>query len=208
MEILNPDIESYLTSVVPERGDVLQDMEKLADERGFPIVGPLVGRLCHQLARAIGAKRVFEMGSGFGYSAYWLAQALPEDGQIFLTENSAEDLQLAQSFLERGGLSDRAVFLRGDALELIQQVEGSFDIILSDVDKEQYPATLDLVVPRVRRGGLLITDNMLWHGRVLNPGTDRASNAVVEYTRLLFESKKLWTTIVPLRDGVGISLKL
>ena len=208
MNLLDPEINRYLINLLPERDPILLEMETYAQQRQFPIVGPLVGRLCYQLVKMINAARIFEMGSGFGYSAYWMAKALPENGKIICTETSTENIKLAANFFERGGLVNKVEFRQGDALEIIQQVDGPFDVILNDVDKEDYPRALELMVPRLRKGGVLITDNLLWHGRVVQPNPDRATQGVLEYTRMLYSSKELWTTIIPLRDGVGVSLRL
>ncbi|MFQ5752461.1 MAG: O-methyltransferase, partial [bacterium] len=156
----------------------------------------------------IHARRIFEMGSGFGYSAYWMAQALPDNGKIICTESSEKNINTAKEFFQRGGLSEKVEFHKGDALELIQQFEGQFDLILNDVDKERYPESLELIVARIRKGGILITDNMLWHGRVVESNPDRSTQGVLQYTKSVYTSKELWTTIIPLRDGVGISIKV
>ena len=208
MQILDPKINKYLTDLVPERDPILQEMERLAEERHFPIIGPLVGSLCYQLVKAINAKRIFELGSGFGYSAYWMAMALPEVGKIICTDGSKDNLKLANDYFQRGGLDSKVEFQQGDALELIQEIEGQFDIVLNDVEKERYPKALEIITPRIRKGGFLITDNMFWHGRVVDPYPDKATRGVLAYTQNVYSSNQLWTTVIPLRDGVGISLKL
>lgn len=208
MTILDAKIEHYLTELSPERDAVLKEMETIAKDRNFPIVGPLVGMLCYQMAKAIGAKRIFEMGSGFGYSAYWLASALPEGGELYFTELSHDNLKIAKDYFQQSELLKKIKFRQGDALEIIQQTEGQFDLILNDVDKEDYPAALELIVPRLRKGGMLITDNLLWHGSVVETNPERSTQAVLKYTKNLYNSKALWTTIIPLRDGVGLSLKM
>ena len=208
MQILDPRISDYVESLLPERDSVLHEMERLAQEKNFPIVGPLVGRLCYQMVRLVEARRVFEMGSGFGYSAYWMALALPENGKIICTERSEENIKRAEKFFQEGGQAEKVEFRHGDALEIIQTLEGQFDVILNDIDKRLYPQSLDLIVPRLRTGGLLITDNILWHGRVLEKSQDPDTEGVVKYTKWLFDSKELWTTIIPLRDGLALSLKL
>ncbi len=208
MQILDPRISDYVESLLPERDSVLHEMERLAQEKNFPIVGPLVGRLCYQMVRLVEARRVFEMGSGFGYSAYWMALALPENGKIICTERSEENIKRAEKFFQEGGQAEKVEFRHGDALEIIQTLEGQFDVILNDIDKRLYPQSLDLIVPRLRTGGLLITDNIFWHGRVLEKSQDPDTEGVVKYTKWLFDSKELWTTIIPLRDGLALSLKL
>ncbi|MCG8604933.1 O-methyltransferase [bacterium] len=206
MTILDPQIDDYLQRMIPKRDAILAEMEQLAAERGFPIVGPLVGRLCYQLVKMTGARRILEMGSGFGYSAYWMAMALPKGGRVIATEASKDNLELAEAFFRRGDLLDWVDLKHGDALEIVSEVNGQFDIIVNDIDKEDYPKSLDLILPKLRHGGVLITDNMLWQGRVIE-ARDAATQAIVDYTRRLYEHEELYSTIIPLRDGVAISVK-
>jgi predicted O-methyltransferase YrrM len=207
MRTIDPQISGYLTEIIPKRDAILTEMEQLATERAFPIVGPMVGRLCYQLVKMTGAKEILELGSGFGYSAYWMAKALPSDGKVILTEASKENLALAEGFFVRANLLDKAELRHGNALEIISEVDGEFDIIVNDIDKEDYPKSLDLILPRLRRRGILITDNMLWQGRVVEEIRDPATQAILDYTKRLYEHEELYTTIIPLRDGVALSLK-
>ena len=208
MDIVNPAIEEYLRQVAPPGDGVPLEMERLADRRHFPIVGPLVGRLLNVLARSISARNVFECGSGFGYSAYWFALALPSGGRVILTEGSAENCASARGFLSRAGLMDKACIEKGDALEILPRHAGPFDIIFCDIDKRDYPRVYPLMKPRLRAGGLFLCDNMLWSGRVADvQRTDEDTRGIRELTRLLYADPDLATTILPLRDGVSISLK-
>lgn len=205
--IVDPEIERYLESLLPERLPVLKEMEALAAERRIPIVGPVVGRILAQLAQISGAKRIFELGSAIGYSTIWLALAAGDSGEVHYSDGSRENARLAQAFFERAGVSGRIHIHVGDALEALSATEGDFDLIFNDVDKEGYPAVLEQAPARLRRQGLLITDNVLWHGRVLDP-QDEASRAVVEFNRKLFSMSDFWTCILPVRDGISVALKL
>lgn len=213
-KIVDPEIVEYLFKVTPERDAVLKEMESLADERNFPIVGPLVGRILYQLVILSQARKIFELGSGFGYSAYWLAKGLGDSrsgqdgGKIFCVEGSEENVCLAREFFKKGGMEDRVDFRNGDALEAIEEEEGPFDIIFNDVDKEQYPEVFRKAVPKLRKGGLLISDNLLWHGEVLSKDPDEATQGIQEFTRLIYDSKELFTTILPVRDGISVSIKI
>lgn len=207
--MLPPDIHAYLQQWVPDRDAILAEMEELAARRRFPIVGPLAGRVLAQLALLIGARRILEMGAGYGYSTYWLARALPPDGRIIAIERSGDNAGLGQEFLRRAGLVSKVEYFVGDALQAIQEMAGPFDFIFVDIDKEQYPASLALTLPRLRVGGLLVTDNMLWSGRVVAAEPSEASTrAIQQYTRLLYATPGLYTTILPVRDGLAVSLKL
>ncbi|MBI2163206.1 MAG: O-methyltransferase [candidate division NC10 bacterium] len=207
-DIVVPRIERYLESLETTRDAVLTQMERQAAERDFPIVGPLVGRMLCLLAQSIGARRILELGSGYGYSAYWFTRALPDDGELILTEASAENLAQAKEFFREGGVRCRVRFEPGDAFEILERLPGEFDIIFNDVDKQQYPSAFHKAVPRVRRGGYFLSDNMLWGGRVVEDHSDPTTRGVLELTRLLFRAPNLYTTILPIRDGVSVSLKL
>jgi len=208
IDILHPQIESYLTSVAGPSSPVAQEMERLAKERRFPIVGPLVGRLLLQQAALLKAKRVLELGSGYGYSALWFAMAVGEGGTVVCTEHSADNVRLGKEFLAKAGVSDRVQWHVGDAHEWVRKIEGPFDIIFNDVDKAQYPQSFRLSESKLRVGGLFLSDNMLWFGRVAEPNPDADTRGVLELTRMLYADRRYATTIVPLRDGVSISLKL
>ena len=207
-DIVFPRIEQYLESLETTGDAVLADMERRAAEQDFPIVGPLVGRTLCLLARSIGACRILELGSGFGYSGYWFARALPKDGELILTDASPQRIEQAQEFFERGNVRCHVHFEVGDALEILERLPGEFDVIFNDVHKEQYPAVFQKAVPRIRGGGFLICDNMLWGGRVMGDATHPSTQGVVELTKLLFQASNLYTAILPIRDGVSVSLKL
>lgn len=206
--ILNPAIEEYLTHLETPHDQVLAEMQRYGDERRFPYIGLHVGRILFLLARLMGARRAFEMGSGFGFSAYWLALGMGPEGRVTLTEHSPENSDRAREFFRRGGIEDRARFVVGDALQLLEEEEGPFDIILCDVDKPQYPAVPPLVKPRLRRGGLLLVDNMLSGGRVLEPPGDPATRGILELTQQLYQDPDFFTSLLPIRDGVTVSLKV
>ena len=207
MDITDPAIDRYLHGLASPEDPVLREMEMLGAERSFPIVGPQVGQLLYVLAKAVSARRVIELGSGFGYSAYWFASAVGDDGQVILTERSAERAAEARTFLKRGGLLDRVRIEVGDGLEIIDGVGGDFDIVFNDIDKERYPLVLDKAAAALRPGGLLISDNMLWFGSVLDdPLVDESAVGVRELTQRLLESDDFRTVVLPLRDGVSVSI--
>lgn len=208
MDIVHPQLGEYLLNLTPDRDAVLEEMEHYAKERNFPIIGPLVGRLLFVLAKATGAKRILELGSGFGYSAYWFARAIGRDGRVICTEGDQENAERAREYFRRGKISQKIKFLNGDALKLIDEVEGTFDIIFNDIDKHQYPKAFRKALPLLRKGGLLISDNVLWSGRVLDGHPDRNTAGILTYNRLVYASKELFTTVIPLRDGVSVSIRI
>lgn len=208
MEIINSEIERYLASLIPPRDAVLGEMERIGKQKGFPIVGPLVGRLLCQLARLTQAKRIFELGSGYGYSAVWFAKGIRTDGRIICTDGSRNNAQMAADFFEQVGIRALVDYRIGDALSLLDEEPGPFDIVLNDIEKHEYPLAFRKAVPKLRPGGLLITDNVLWHGRVVSGDSDKSTQGVLEFNRMAYESPEVDTTIIPLRDGVAVSMKL
>ena len=207
--ITNPPVEKYIYDILPERDEVLREMEKQAEKRDIPIVGPAVARVLFQYARLINAKKVFELGSAIGYSTIWWARAVGEGGEIFYTDGDPKNAAEARSYFQKAEVEKRVKVQIGDALELLSEQKQQFDIIFNDVDKEDYPRVLHLVSDRLRRGGLFITDNVLWSGRVLQPNPKEASTrAVQEFNKRLYASKEFFTTILPLRDGLAVSVKL
>jgi len=208
MHILNTEIESYIESLTPLRDEVLLEMEDYARKNDFPIVGPLVGRFLYQLALISGAERIMELGSGFGYSAFWFAKAISDSGSVIFTDMSSENSALADKYLKRAGLREKVDIRTGNALDIIDGSEGEFDIIFNDIDKEFYPEVVGRARAKLRQGGLFITDNVLWSGRVLGDDPSPSTEGVREFTRLLLSEKGLYTTIIPLRDGLSLSVKL
>jgi predicted O-methyltransferase YrrM len=214
MNIVDPAIEEYMLGLRPSAEPVRAEMERLGAERRFPIIGPLAGHLCSVLARAIGARRIFEMGSGFGYSTLWFARAVGESGLVVHTDGSAENSRLARELLGKAGVADRVRFEVGDAREILDReiARGDarpFDIVFNDIDKEQYPDVLERARRALRPGGLLICDNMIWSGRVLEKDpADESTRGIRELSRKLGEAADFVTTLIPIRDGVSVSLKV
>ncbi|HLX12475.1 MAG TPA: O-methyltransferase [Bacteroidota bacterium] len=208
MNITQPELNDYLLNIIPVRDPVLQDMETYAQKNNFPIIGPLVGRILYSYAKAIDAKRILELGSGYGYSAVWFAKAMGKEGKIICTEGSADNAHRAEEYFKKAKLSTKIDFRVGNALSIIDQVDGEFDIILNDIDKHQYPQAYRKAIPRLRKGGLFITDNVLWSGKVLDKKPDAATAGILTFTRLIYSSRSLFTVILPIRDGVSVSVKL
>jgi caffeoyl-CoA O-methyltransferase len=204
---LDPAVEKYMYDLLPARDEVLLEMEEQARRRNIPIIGPAVARVLFQYAKLIKAKRVFEMGSAIGYSTIWLARAVGDGGKVYYTDGSARNREEAQGYIERAGVRDRIEMLTGDSMELLQSVEGEFDLIFNDVDKHQYPDAFRAALPRLKSGGLFITDNVLWSGRVARNESDKYTQGVLEFNRLIYSSEELFPTILPIRDGVAVCLK-
>jgi caffeoyl-CoA O-methyltransferase len=201
-------VDDYIYSMLPKRDEVLSEMEDYATEHKIPIVGPAVARVLQQLAMMINAQSVFELGSAIGYSTIWWAQAVGEKGNVIYTDGDSKNAQRARDYFTRAGVSKRITLHTGDALEFLSEQKREFDIIFNDVDKEDYPRVLHLVAPRLRKGGLFVTDNVLWSGRVAekNP-KDASTKAILDFNRKLYDAKEFYTTILPIRDGLAVAVK-
>lgn len=222
MDIVNPQVEEYMASLQARHDEpVLLEMEQEGRERNFPIVGRNVGVTLEVLARSINARRVMELGSGFGYSAYWFARAVGAGGEVHCTDGDPVNAAKAEDYLTRAGLWDRVSYHVGDAVEQMATVDGEFDVVYDDIDKDGYPGAWRAARERIRVGGLYICDNVLWSGRVTGAEelTDDRSGrsidwqrstteAIVEHNRLIAEDERYLSTIVPTRDGVMVALRL
>lgn len=210
-------VENYLYAMLPPSDPTLQEMERQAKQRDIPIVGPAVARLFYQYARLINAKTVFEMGSAIGYSTIWWAKAVGEGGKVHYSDGSRKNADEARGYFQKAGVADRIEVHNGDALELLSERKEQFDILFCDIDKHDYPRAFAMAAPRVRKGGLFITDNTLWSGKIAyaagnpdapKPQPDKNTEGVVELNRLLYSSPDWYTTIIPLRDGVSVAQRL
>jgi len=210
MDLHHPRLNDYLDGLVVPRHPVLGEMEARAARTGFPIVGPQVGSLFYLLARALGARTIFEMGSGFGYSTAWFATALRDGGggevhQVVWDDALSKE---ARESLDRMGLTPYVRFHVGEAVAALRARAESFDVIFCDIDKDAYPAALPVMRERLRPGGLLIVDNMLWGGRVFEPqNADTRTRGVLDLTQALFADPAFAATLLPLRDGVAVAWK-
>jgi predicted O-methyltransferase YrrM len=219
MTLLPEQTQRFVTAMVPERDETLREMEAHGEEIGFPTVGPEVGGFLRLAARMVDAERVFEFGSGFGYSAYWFSEALPAEGEIVLTEHDPEELEQAREFLERGDYTDRAVFEDGDALETIEQYDGPFDVVLIDCHKSGYPDAFDAAREKVAEGGVVIADNAMESGiqdletilEILEGGTpddvDDQSRGIADYLLAVRDDDAFETVAIPLGEGIAVSFR-
>jgi caffeoyl-CoA O-methyltransferase len=210
-ELVSPRLAEYLTGLVPPREPELREMEEQAARSGFPIIGAPAGQLCYLLTRLTGARRVFELGSGFGYSTAWFARGVQENGGgtvhhvVWDEALSAE----ARERLGRLGYGDVVRYHVGEAVQALRESEeGPFDIIFNDIEKQLYPESLPVIESKLRPGGVLIIDNMLWHGAVLDD-RDRtpATEGVREVTRRLTASPEWVSMLVPFRDGQIVAIR-
>ncbi len=211
MDIVDPRVDTYMRERLDRFDDpVLLEMENMGARLGFPIVGRTVGVLLELLARSVGARRVMELGSGFGYSAYWFARAVGTGGEVHCTDGDPRNVAKAEGFLERAGLWDRVTFHVGDAVQGMASVPGELDVVYDDIDKGGYPAAWLAARERVRVGGLYVCDNVLWSGRVPSDGepADDVTGAIREHNRLIAEDERFVSNIVPTRDGVLVALRI
>jgi len=209
-----PDaVERYLASLNRHSDAVLLDIARSGEKERLPLIDAEVGALLRVLVSTTGARRVLEIGTAVGYSGIWIARALPADGMLLTMERDPARVKAARSNFERAGVASRVHVMTGDAGLLVNKVSGPFDLIFQDGSKQQYVAMLDRLITLLRPGGLLVTDNVLWDGEVVpdfiaTPQRDAADTAAIaDYNRRLSGDPRLTTAIVPLRDGVAISVR-
>lgn len=190
---------------------ILLRMEEEARNERFPIIGPAAGKFCYLMARAINAKRIFELGSGYGYSTLWFARAVRENGggEVHHTVWSDSLHNRARANIEEAGYSDLVQFHLGEAVQALSEANGQFDILFNDIDKDGYPASLPVMKEKLRVGGMILIDNMIWHGRIFDPeDRDDSTEGVREFTRRLMEDKDFVFQLIPVRDGVIAALRV
>ncbi|WP_135825343.1 O-methyltransferase [Halorussus ruber] len=219
MELLPEETQRFVRAMVPDRDDTLAEMEAHGEDIGFPTVGPEVGAFLRLAARMVDAERIFEFGSGFGYSAYWFAEALPEEGEIVLTEYDGDELDEAREYLAEGGYADRAVFEEGDALETVQRHDGPFDVVLVDCHKSGYPDAFDAVREKVADGGVVVADNAMQSSaqdfetilEILEGGkadvVDEDTRGIADYLVAVRDDPDFETSAIPLGQGIAVSFR-
>jgi caffeoyl-CoA O-methyltransferase len=214
VDIVNPQVEEYMRTLLQRYDEpVLLEMEAEGRERGFPIIGRLVGVTVELLARSVGARRVFELGSGFGYSAYWFSRAVGLGGEVHGTDGDPANEPKALAYLGRAGLADPVRWHVGDAVTSLNAADGEFDVVYDDIDKQGYPDAWRAARDRIRVGGLYLCDNVLWSGAVADPdgdhGRDRATtDAILEHNRMIADDDRFVSSIVPTRDGLFVALRV
>ena len=202
--------QDYLASLVPPREKEMQEMEAYAEIHDFPIIGPACGYYCYQLARMIKAQSIFELGSGYGYSTAWFAKAVKENGGgvVHHTVWDAELSKQAMEHLSKLGSADIVTFHNAEAVATLRQTPGPFDIIFNDIEKQAYPASLSVIKKKLRSGGLLMVDNILWSGRIFDEkDISPATEGVREFTRKITSDKDWIVSLAPMRDGMIIAYK-
>jgi caffeoyl-CoA O-methyltransferase len=210
IELISSQVRDYLDRLVPPRPSEIQTMEAEAEEKDFPIIGPVCGHLCYLIARMITARQIFELGSGYGYSTAWFAQAVKEIGGG-LVHHVVWDEKLsreAKRHIAQLGLDDVVQYHLGEAVQTLKEMPGQFDLIFNDIDKHGYPDSLPVIKEKLRPGGVLIIDNMLWYGRIFDDSDQSPdTRGVREFTGLITTDPDWIVSLVPIRDGMIIAYK-
>jgi len=211
IEVLPEKLRNYLEALVPERAAELRKMEAYAKEKDFPIIGPACGHVCYMLARMIGARNIFELGSGFGYSTAYFARAVVENGGGSVHHVVWDDdlSEKARGHLRVMGYEDVVEYHVSEAVQTLRETDGPFDIIFNDIDKQAYPESLPVIESKLRPGGVLIIDNMLWSGRIWDSSDQSpATSGIREFTRQITTSANWIASLLPIRDGMVVAVKV
>jgi predicted O-methyltransferase YrrM len=211
MDLLHPQVNDYLAQLSRHGDPVLERLEEEARAERFPIIGPAAGQFCHLAARMIGARRIFELGSGFGYSTLWFARAVREagGGEVHHTVWDQRLSDRARANVAEAGYNDLVRFHMGEAVGILRESPGPFDVIFNDIDKDGYPASLPVVKEKLRPGGILIIDNMLWHGAIFDPSDQSpATQGVRQFTQNLWADPDFIKQVIPIRDGLILAMKV
>ena len=211
MDILDPKLTEYLTNLIPPRHPELQKMEAYADEHDFPIIGPICGHMCYRMARGINAKRVFELGSGYGYSTAWFARGVQENGggEVHHVVWDEKLSSMAREHLSKLGYDGIVKYTMGEAIQTLSAATGQFDIIFMDIDKVDYPKAIPLIYEKTKVGGMLIIDNILWSGKIFDPKDDSPeTKAIRETTGMIMNNDRWVASITPIRDGLLVANKM
>ncbi|GAB3666361.1 O-methyltransferase [Halopiger thermotolerans] len=225
VDVLSDEIERFVRAAGPDPDETLAEMDEYARSQGFPHVGPEVGAFLRFVARASDAERIFEFGSGYGYSAYWFAEALPDDGEIVLTEVDEDELELARDYLSRGGYDDRARYELGDALETIERYDGPFETVLIDHQKHRYRDAFEAVREKVPVGGVVVADNAITAGPIVfddllaaledegdedvdKDELDESTRGIVDYLERVRSDPAFETIVLPLGEGIAVSYRV
>lgn len=207
--ILHPEQEAYLDRLLPPRDPLLREMEEHARRDEVPISDPEIGRLLGILARSIGARRILEIGTALGYGTLCLARGAAE-ARVVTIELDPERIGQARGYLEKGGVAGRVDIVEGAALDILPRLEGPFDLAFVDAVKTEYRRYLDLLLPKLRVGGLVVVDNLLWKGHVAAPPEDEedeTADAMRAFNGYLMMHPQLQAVVLPVGDGLGVATK-
>lgn len=206
--ILRSEQAAYLDRLLPPRDALLAEMEAWSAAHGVPSSDPEVGKLLSILARARGARRILEVGTAIGYGTLCLARGAPE-ARVLTIDPDPERRELARGFLARGGVLDRVELIDGEALAVLPRLEGPFDLVYLDALKEEYRRYLDLALPKMAIGGLVVADNLLWKGHVAEPPAEeeRTAHALRAFNGYLMIHPQLEAVVLPFGDGLGVAVK-
>src|SRR5229473_2919088 len=203
---------SYLDKLLPPSDGLLAEMEAYAAEHRVPIADREVAAFLEITARAIKARRALECGMAIGYSVIHLARGMSEDGLVVTIDPSDEMIKAAESYLSRAGFRERARIEKGYALEVIPRLNETFDLVFIDAVKEEYRGYLDLSLPKLRPGGVVICDNLLWGsqvaGEIRSPDQQSSTEALREFNRYFVNHPQLRAEVLPVGDGLGYGVKI
>lgn len=202
--IVHPEVSAYLERLAGADDPLISTLEDYARERHFPLVGRSSGQVLELLTRLIGGRRVFEFGSGYGFSAFFFARAVGEGGEVIGSEKDQHEVDAHARLYGDHPLRARIRIHQGDAFEIFDGLDGSFDVVFLDLHKQGYRTALEMALPRVRPGGLILADNVLWGGKTSRVAADPDTEALQAFNTAIFEDPRLDTSILAVGDGLAV----
>lgn len=206
--IVDPLVQAYLDGLVIKDDPLIDDLEDYGVSKGFPLIGRASGRWLELLATSVNARRVFEMGSGYGFSAFFFARAVGEGGVVVGSECDQHEIDAHHRLFKGHPLANRIAIHHGQAEDILDAQVGRFDVVFMDIHKEGYPAALAQAIPRLRVGGLILADNALWGGKVATDDDADTTDALREFNTAMHEDSRLCTSILPVGDGLAVGVRL
>lgn len=211
MDFISPDIQAYAERFTSAEPALLAALNRETwDKVAYPrmLSGHLQGRILSLFSKMIRPKRILEIGTYTGYSAICLAEGLAPGGELITIDINADLQPMVLRYFEKAGLQDRAQMRVGDARDIIPTLQGPFDLVFIDADKENYCNYLDLVLPQMRSGGLILADNVLWSGHVLDPKiTDSETQGLRDFVQKVARTEGVEQVLLPVRDGIMAVMK-
>ena len=210
MNFISDQLQQYIDDHSMEESDLLKALDRETHQKVLQprmLSGSYQGRLLALLAKMIGPKKVLEVGTYTGYATLCMAEGLTTGGSIDTIDHNEELADMQRRYFDQSPYGSQIVQHLGEAKDILKTLAGPYDLVFLDADKENYPHYFDLIIDKLETGGILLSDNVLWSGKVLEKATDEATSALQEYNHIINTDLRVETVVLPIRDGLTITRK-